>query len=187
MLYCNCNDNFKPITQYLLITAFDQNDAGEKYCEMIINEATSVPLIDLPDDAPLPSFYDSKLYKKYLCQFHDFVCYVRLQFNLFWINSVLFQGTRLLQRVQRIHIHHKRTGCDDLIRFGINFGHFGLHSAVIDPSDCIQEIRRDRSVCREFLQRLPWRSKLWVRSELPYLWNNPVNVLEIPSLFLQVL
>lgn len=45
---------------------FNANDPGEKYCEFIITEGTTAPLIDLPDDAPLPDFYDRSLFAKYV-------------------------------------------------------------------------------------------------------------------------
>lgn len=52
------------------ISVFDESDVGEKYCEMIIREGTSAPLLDLPDDAPLPSYFDRNLFKKYSMNCH---------------------------------------------------------------------------------------------------------------------
>ena len=57
--------SFKVTRDLFTSAVFDPSDEGEKYVAMIIREGTSVPLIDLPDDAPLPSFYDPKLFKRY--------------------------------------------------------------------------------------------------------------------------
>lgn len=49
-------------SSFLLV--FKKDDPGEKYVEYLIKEASSVPLINLPDDAELPSYYDADLFKK---------------------------------------------------------------------------------------------------------------------------
>lgn len=57
------NNNLLLIPSLNLIV-FNENDPGEKYCKMIIQEGSSVPLVDLADDTPLPSFYNRALFKK---------------------------------------------------------------------------------------------------------------------------
>lgn len=44
---------------------FDKSDPGEVYCEMLIREGTSQPLVDLADDAALPSYFDREKFKRY--------------------------------------------------------------------------------------------------------------------------
>lgn len=50
--------------------AFDKSDPGEEYVETLIREGYDVPLVDLPDDAPLPDYYDAELFKRCVIIIH---------------------------------------------------------------------------------------------------------------------
>lgn len=104
---------------------FDKDDVGEAYCEMLISKGKSEPLIDLPSDAQLPSFYDRRLFERY-----SLIILLHCQRI---VSSLVFgQSPEILPCLQCLHRHDQCHGRNDFVRGRNNFGHPRLYEADLE-------------------------------------------------------